>query len=88
MYNTAILPDYKKDEILINGTLFKMDVLREWLLRNHQTLCTNNFIKSIRSNHKTLRTYDWMAIIEIAQVSGYLNDFLKNQKNSCNNQLN
>ena len=76
----AVMFDYGKDTVLINGIEYKLDRFREWLLMYHPTLCVNNFIRSIRVDHKTMRTYDWMAIFEIAKESGYASDFYKYNK--------
>lgn len=76
----SVMFDYKNDTILIDGRLYQLDQLREWLLHNHPVLCTNNFIKTIRVYKANKRTYDWDNVFEIAQDSGFLVDFKKAMK--------
>lgn len=52
----------------IDNNIFDLDRLRSYLLNNHESLVTKNYIKTIRVKGCNLRCYDWDHIFYIAKT--------------------
>lgn len=74
-------PNYCNNTIEIENRVYDLDEVRKFLLKNYEPLCTNHFIKCITVLGRRTFTYDWMAIIEIAEQGGYLSEFHKHNEN-------
>jgi hypothetical protein len=77
--------DYVKDVLRYNGKSYPLSDYRAWLIRNHESLCTNHFVKAIRSKGKTVFTFDWQSIFLRAEEYQFLNDYI-NESNSSSAQ--
>lgn len=69
--------DFSEDTMTYNGVTYQLQPYREWLIRNHEELCTGHFIKAIRSGGKTLFTYDWQSIYLKSQQYAFINQFIR-----------
>lgn len=57
-----------------------LDCFRQYMLKNHDTLCSNMFIKSIIKNGSVVFTYDWLEICEIAKHTKIIDAFYQKNK--------
>lgn len=69
--------DFSEDTMTYNGVTYQLQPYREWLVYNHEQLCTGHFIKAIRSGGKTLFTYDWQSIYLKSQQYGFIDNFIR-----------
>lgn len=68
--------DYTVDIVYVNDAQYQLDAYRKWLLSNHSQLCSGHFIKAVRSQGKTVFTYDWQSIYLKAEEYQFLNDYI------------
>lgn len=73
--------NYTLDSIYVNDTLYPLEAYRKWLLSTHSQLCSGHFVRAVRSNGKTIFTYDWQSIYLKAEEYQFLNDYI-NEINS------
>lgn len=72
--------DYRVNKLKTEGGEYDLDDLRRWLLRNHEQLVMNNFIKTINTHSGTKSTFDWQYIFFLADTYGYITNFINEQK--------
>lgn len=68
--------DYSLDTMKVDGTIYPLKPLRQYLSREHPELLEGHFIKAIRSGGKTKFTFDWDTIYFKANEYGYIKNYL------------
>ena len=72
--------DYRVNKLKTEGGEYDLDDLRRWLLRNHEQLVMNHFIKTIQTYKGPKPTYDWQTVFFTADTYGYITNFINEQK--------
>lgn len=68
---------------MVGEIVYNLDDVRRFLLLNFEILCQNHFIRCITVKRKTVFTYDWNSIMDIAKEAGYLHQYHMQRQKQC-----
>lgn len=73
--------DYKNNILTSEGVEYPLDDYRNWLLANHQSLCSGHFIRAIKTSNGTIFTFDWQTIFHVSEVYNFIKDYTNERNN-------